>query len=126
VIVDGGGWRISDEEKRASFEIVELSTLPAAPKDLDVLPGDWFSIAAAAVAYVEDGGNPLDGRAVNAFARARLAQSADRSELFRLFADPIVYGRGDMGFTNGRHRVHVMRLAGVERCVIYTKAGERL
>ena len=118
-------WRLSDDERQGSFEIVALNSLPDVPQDLEVPPGDWMSIAKVSVEFIAAGGNPLDVYAVNAFARNRLSQENDRFELYRLFTDEIVCGHDDNGFTNGRHRVHAMRLAGVERYVIYTKSGKR-
>lgn len=106
---------VSEQEERASYEVVELARLPDDGIAHDVpghpgscgcwhCEGDWPAIAAAAVDYLEAGGDPLDGYV--ALAKAHLPRQADRAWLLSLFVDPIICGRDDERFTNGRHRVH--------------------
>lgn len=127
-----------DEQRRNSYEVVELARLP--PDDIDEVPpsprstrpcgcyhcqGNWRRIAAGSVAVLERGIDPIDGDAISAFARSFLRTKRDQRWLVSLFRDPIVVAPGEEAFTNGRHRTHAMRMVGVERAAIYTKAGER-
>lgn len=127
-----------DEQRRNSYEVVELAQLPAdgiqgaPPSPRSTRPcgcyhcrGNWRRIAGASVAVLERGIDPLDGDAVAAFARSFLRAKRDQRWLVSLFWDPIVVAPGEEAFTNGRHRTHAMRMVGVEFAAIYTKAGER-
>jgi len=129
---------LSDDEQRASFEVVELSLLPPDRIERETpKPGsgrtcgcfhcrrEWRRIAAVSVEVLEQGVDPLDREAVLAYAASSLSGDRDRLCLCSLFSDPIVVSPGEEVFTNGRHRTHAMRMAGVERAAIYTKAGER-
>jgi hypothetical protein len=132
-------WEISDAETRASFEVVRVDDLPPVDReDINVVPSadracgcywcesDWQSIAAASVAILDEGIDPLDYEAIESRALALGLDSVARGWLHTLFSpvDAIIVLRGGREFTNGMHRTHALRLAGVGRCVVYTGRGE--
>ena len=132
-------WKIRDEEARNSFEVVRVADLPPVNRgDIPIVAADgkpcgcywcqwdWRAIAAASVRIFEEGIDPLDHDAVVERAE-QLGLSVDEcawlSSLFNPGAGIIVL-RGCGQFTNGMHRTHALRMAGVERCVVYTGRGE--
>jgi hypothetical protein len=132
-------WEISEDEERASFEVVRVADLPPIERDdIGVVPSstrpcgcywcdaDWRAIAEAAVTIHEEGIDPLDRNAVEARATELGVSVEDRSWLLTLFNPPeaIVVLRGSGEFTNGMHRTHALRMAGVVWCVVYTGRGE--
>jgi hypothetical protein len=131
-------WGPTDDEQRASFEVVDLSSLPndemhptpskwwsRRPCGCDHCAGDWRRIAAASVEVLELGIDPIDRGAIQRHAKRRLRSARDQVWLCSLFQSPILAAPGDERFTDGRQRTHAMRTAGVRWAVIYTKAGER-
>jgi hypothetical protein len=133
------GWEITEDEERASFEIVELAELPAVDRDdIPTVPSlvrpcgcswceaDWLLIAACSVAILEEGLDPLDHDAVALRAVALGLEGGDLGWLVSLFTphNAIVVLRDSHQFTNGMHRTHALRMAGVKRCVVYTGRGE--
>jgi hypothetical protein len=130
---------LTDEERRASYEAIDLARLPddgieceparwwsTRPCGCRHCRGDWRRIAVLSVEVLARGIDPLDFDAIRAFSRQKLRWSRrDCGWLLSLFCDPVVVAPTDESYTNGRHRVHAMRLARVKMAVIYTKAGER-
>lgn len=125
-----------DDQRRNSYEMVELALLP--PDGVEPVPplgrrpcgcyycrGSWRRIAELSVDILAQGIDPLDGDAIAAASARRLRTKRDQVWLKSLFSDPIIVAPGEEAFTNGRHRTHAMRIDGVERAVVYTKAGER-
>ena len=132
-------WEISDDEARASFEVVRVADLPPIDRaDISVVPADdrpcgcywceadWRAIADAAVRIFEEGIDPLDHDAVLTRAEELGLPADERGWLVGLFSptQAIIELRGCGQFTNGMHRTHALRIAGVERCVVYTGRGE--
>ena len=132
-------WEISEEEERASFEVVRLADLPPVDRaDIAVVPAagrpcgcywcesNWQSIAAVAVRIFEEGVDPLDHNGILARATELGLTSDERGWLIGLFSptQAITVLRDSGQFTNGMHRTHALRMAGVERCVVYTGRGE--
>ena len=132
-------WEISDDEARSSFEVVDVSFLPAIDHpDIRLVPSvdrpcgchhchaDWQSIAAAAVLIFEEGIDPLDRPAISSRAEVLGLDERHRRWLLDLFSPTqgIIVLRDNEEFTNGMHRTHALRMYGVERCVIYTGKGE--
>jgi hypothetical protein len=127
-------WEISDEEMRGSFEVVRLEDLP--PDGIEVVPSvdqacgchwceaDWPAIANTAVAILEAGIDPLNDAAIHSHSEA--LGWRENGWLQSLFnpTQAIIVLRDSQQFTNGRHRTHALRVAGVERCVVYTGRGE--
>ena len=132
-------WEITDDEARASFEVVRVADLPPVDRaDIQVRPTvdracgcdycepDWRLIARASVVILEEGIDPLDPVAIDARARELELDASCRRWLLSLFSPVsgiIVLGDSET-FTNGMHRTHALRMAGVDRCVIYTGKGE--
>lgn len=128
---------LTKAEQRASFEVLALDELPAIV-GVELRPSkhgacclhceaDWPRIAGAAVQWLESGRDPLDRTAIERHAR-RLGLDVDSTRwLLSLFKpwDAIVWLRRGGQFVNGQHRLHALRAAGVERCVVYTGRGER-
>lgn len=83
---------------------------------------DWPKIAAASVAILESGIDPLHEEAVAELGQAFGLSDEDLGWLLSLFSprDGIVHLRDCGQFTNGMHRTHALRMAGVERVVVYT------
>ena len=132
-------WEISDDEARASFEVMRVDDLPHIDRaDITVLPSpdrpcgcywcepDWKSIAEASVTILEAGVDPLDHAAIDARAREFDLDSESREWLHSLFSpvNGIIVIRDSHVFTNGMHRTHALRMARVIRCVVYTGRGE--
>jgi len=125
---------LTDDELRRSFEVVPVSDLPSTdglelvPSDRDACcahcEADWPQVADVAVAWLESGGDPLDLAGLDRRARDAQLGADELDALWSLFADPITWFRGRDRYVNGRHRVHALRAAGVERCVVYTGRGE--
>jgi hypothetical protein len=132
-------WEITDDEARASFEVVRIEDLPPINRaDIQTVPSDhgacgcywcqadWRAIAAASVTIFEEGIDPLDNAAID---ERGIALGLGRDEcgwLLSLFSptNAIVVLRESKQFTNGMHRTHALRAAGAERCVVYTGRGE--
>jgi hypothetical protein len=132
-------WEISEDEERKSFEVVEVSSLPVIDRaDIEVIPsndrpcgchwcdGDWLMIAAASVQILEEGIDPLDPDAVITRGQTHGLGDGDLEWLASLFnpTQAIIHLRNCGQFTNGMHRTHALRMAGVQRIVVYGK-GER-
>ncbi len=132
-------WEISDQEARNSFEVVRVEDLPPVDReDIEIVPSpnrpcgcywceaNWKAITLAAVTIFEEGVDPLDGKAVEARGKALGLESEDLWWLLSLFdpVDGIIVPRDSRQFTNGMHRMHAFRMAGVERVVVYTGKGE--
>lgn len=132
-------WDISDDETRASFEIVHVDDLPPVDRpDIGVVPAadrpcgcyscqpDWQAIARASVTILEEGIDPLDAAAIESRAQELDLDPECRRWLHDLFSpsQAIIVLRDSRTFTNGMHRTHALRMAGVDRCVIYTGKGE--
>jgi len=132
-------WEITDDEARASFEVVNLEDLPPVDRsDIEVVPSferpcgcywcqaDWKAIAAASITILGEGIDPLDDAAIERRAEELGLTVDDRGWLLTLFSatNAIIVLRESKQFTNGMHRMHALRLAGVERCVVYTGKGE--
>ena len=127
-----------EEEIRRSFEVVSLDDLP--PDDLEVeielahaascvcawCSVDWLVIAEASIAILESGVDPLDSDAVHAMASELGLSGGERNWTESLFCptEAIAVLKNTSYFTNGRHRTHVLRRAGVERAVVYTGRAE--
>jgi hypothetical protein len=134
-------WELSDDEARASFEVVQLEDLPPVNRaDIPHIPSDdrpcgcywcqanWKAIADGSVTILEEGIDPLDPLAIDARAEELGLDLESRGWLLTLFSpvDAIIVLRNSQQFTNGMHRTHALRLAGVDRCVVYTGTGEDL
>ena len=134
-------WELSDDEKRSSFEILWVHDLPPIDRDdIRIVPsllrrcgchhckGNWPKISRVAVEILEAGIDPLDHDAIVARAHQARLNARDRGWLYSLFypSEAITVLRGSREYTNGMHRVHALRVAGVDRCVVYTGRGERL
>ena len=130
-------WEITDDEARESFEVVRLDDLPPTD-DIELSPSetdaccyhceaDWRRIGPAAVAILRAGVDPLDRNAIVAAAKELGLDAPARGWLLTLFStiDAIIVLRQSPRFTNGRHRVHALRAADVDECVVYTGRGER-
>ncbi len=132
-------WEISDEEARGSFEVVRVEDLPPVDReDIQVVlspdrscgcywcQADWAAIARAAVTIFEASIDPLDQEAVGTRAKELGLNADDLGWLLGLFdpVDGIVVLRDSKQFTNGMHRTHALRMAGVDQCVVYTGRGE--
>jgi hypothetical protein len=132
-------WEISEDEERASFEVVRVDDLPSVDRDdIPIVPSgerpcgcywckwDWQAIADAAVAIFEGGVDPLDHEAIWARAEQAGLDAESGLLLLTLFTptQAIIVLRGSGQFTNGMHRTHALRMAGAERCVVYTGRGE--
>ena len=132
-------WEISDDEARASFEVVRVDDLPPVDRpDIKVVPNanrpcgcywcrpDWRAIAPASVTIFEEGIDPLDLAAIESRARELGLDPECLGWLRSLFSpsEGIVVLSDSHTFTNGMHRTHALRMAGVDRCVIYTGKGE--
>jgi hypothetical protein len=131
---------ITDDEARASFELVRVDDLPPVDRpDIPVVHTDdgrpcgcdwcqhnWRKIAAASVTIFEEGVDPLDRDAIDARAGELGLANDERGLLLTLFSptDAIIELRHCGQYTNGMHRVHALRMAGVEVCVVYTGKGE--
>jgi hypothetical protein len=72
------------------------------------------------------GVDPLDHNGILARATELGLTSDERGWLIGLFSptQAITVLRDSGQFTNGMHRTHALRMAGVERCVVYTGRGE--
>ncbi len=117
-----------DEERRdlASFEVVELASLPETDEEQAERYGeeDWPAIASIAVELSESGVSPRDDASI--LARGEEELTEEGCGLLRsLFRDPIAIPLEASAFINGRHRTAAMRAAGVRRCVIHTDRGRR-
>jgi hypothetical protein len=132
-------WEISDDEVRASFEVVRVADLPAVSRaDIPVVSAegkpcgcywcepDWRAIAAVSVQILEEGTDPLDHNALSTRAEELGLSADERGWLHGLFSPgaAIIVLRDSRQFMNGMHRIHALRMAGVERCVVYTGRGE--
>jgi hypothetical protein len=128
--------RQADEEEcqailvreRASMQIVALDDLP--PTDVE-LPSsyrdaNWAQVAEFAEQLLRSGIDPLNRDAVRRETKRRLADLGDAGWVLSLFFDPIVVSLESKQYTNGRHRTHAMRLAGVRTCVIHVEPGYEL
>lgn len=115
-------------QERSSIQIVALAYLPAT--EVDVQPtyynANWPRIAHVAEQLLGSGIDPLDHGVVRREAKRRIVDSHDRSWLLSLFFDPIVVSLESQQYTNGRHRVHAMRRAGVRTCVVHAEPGYKL
>ncbi len=74
----------------------------------------------------EEGIDPLDPAAIEARAQELDLDPERRGWLRSLFCPSraIIVLRDSQTFTNGMHRTHALRMAGVDRCVICTGKGE--
>lgn len=132
-------WEISEGEERDSFEVVRVDDLPPIDRDdIQRVPStdrpcgcywcrwDWQTIATASVTILEEGVDPLDDAAIESRANDLGLDAESRGLLLTLFSpiQAIIVLRGSQQFTNGMHRTHALRMAGVERCVVYTGKGE--
>jgi hypothetical protein len=132
-------WEITEDEERASFEVLDVGSLPPIDRDdIKIVPAadrpcgcywceaDWALIAACSVTILEEGVDPLDRVAVATRGRELGVAEEDVGWLISLFSphNAIVVLRDSHQFTNGMHRTHALRMAGVERCVVYTGRGE--
>lgn len=133
-------WGITEEEERASFEVLRVADLPPVERDdIPVVPhssrpcgcywcdANWPTIARVAVEALETGIDPFDDEEIARRAQAAGLSSEDVGWLFTLFnpSQSIMVLRNGGQFTNGMHRTHALRMHGVERCVVYTGKGER-
>lgn len=119
---------VEDEERRdlASFEVIQLVSLPETNEELAERYGkeDWLAIAAIAVDLLESGVSPRDDAKI--LARGKEELTEDGCGLLRsLFRDPIAIPLEGSAFINGRHRTAAMRTAGVRRCVVHTDRGRQ-
>jgi len=127
---------MSASERRASYEVILLAVLPDDGIAIEGQPDgscgcywcraadDWRAIACASVRLLTSGVDPLE-TALDGSEEPRQLTWRDRDLLCSLFAAPIVKLRGAAEFMDGRHRVHALRMAGAEWCVVYTGRGER-
>lgn len=126
----------TEEQLRASFEVVCLSELPPTPS-AELRPSkrgacclhceaDWPRIAAAAVQWLESGSDPLDYAGIERHAQGLGLDHESIRWLDSLFRPSwaICWLCRSGQLVNGRHRLHALRAAGVERCVVYTGKGE--
>ena len=74
----------------------------------------------------EEGIDPLDAETVELRGEALGLEGDDLGWLLSLFSpvDGIIVLRDSRQFTNGMHRTHALRMAGVDRCLVYTGRGE--
>lgn len=124
---------ISDDEIRASFEVVQLENLPSldgvklsTTKLESFGEFDWPRIAAAAVTVLRTGVDPLDEDAIDHEALKCGLDANETEWLHSLFSPTtaIAVLGGAPYFHEGRHRTHVMRAQGVKECVVYTGRAE--
>ncbi|MEJ7787492.1 MAG: hypothetical protein WKF96_22030 [Solirubrobacteraceae bacterium] len=99
-------FRHHQQQRRDSFEVVELSELPdpGAPYRGDHYTGaTWPRIAEVAIEILEDGLDPLDTDAVAKRAEERL-NGDDALWLLTLFANPITISREHPAVIDSGHR----------------------
>lgn len=122
-----------------SFEVIEVSSLPNTDRANRMLQAsedrlcgcrycaaDWSRISSTSVAVLESGIDLGDQEAINAYAANLGLEDEDLGWLLSLFgSEPITYIRepDQHVFSEGRHRVHALRVAGAERVAICTNRG---
>src|SRR4051812_27068426 len=133
------GWDITDDETRASFEVLRVADLPEIERaDIQVVPADdgrpcacdwcaaagdvdWAAVAAASAMVVRDGLDVLDERAIAERGLALGLADHEAGWLLTLFVPSIAITvlRGSGQFINGMHRTHALRLACAEEVAVY-------
>jgi hypothetical protein len=86
---------------------------------------DWPRIPSASVAILEEEIDLRDRGAIKSRAAALGLEGDEIGWLWSLFGEPITYiRRADQSvFSDGAHRLHALRVAGVERIVVCTGDG---
>lgn len=112
-----GSWNETDARQAAAAEAFGQIQADDGFTACDRHQANWAAIGAAATELVHEGVTDASEIAQRSAADERLTES-DRSWLYWLFADPIMWDDGDSIVANGQHRICALRAASVELCPV--------